>query len=208
MGQNGRGSKAPGKPARRGQPISKADLAARKGVTRSAVTKACLPGGPLAEALLETNRIDLSHPAAEAWLASGAGSIDALGAAPTGAPKADDVAKLGELTLNEIVERHGTVQGFIDYVDALKKIAETHRLALKNAEVEGSLISRELVRTHVFGAIDAVNRRLLTDSVKTIVGRAYAMTKAGETAEEIQRVAAELMSATLAPAKTAAARAL
>jgi hypothetical protein len=193
---------------RKPSPISKAQLAERKGVSKSAISKACLPGGPLAEAQLETGRIDLDHPATQAWLGDAAGA-ESGGDAPSGdAPKPDDLSKLGELTLNEIVEKYGSIVGFIDYIDARKKIAEIHRLELANAETEGELISRDLVRTHVFGLIDAVQRRLLTDTVKTLARRIYQMAQAKAAPEDAERVGADLVSAALAPLKNQTARTL
>lgn len=50
------------------RPESRAALAARRGVTRGAVTLACRPGGALAAAALPGGRVDTAHPAAIAWL--------------------------------------------------------------------------------------------------------------------------------------------
>lgn len=48
------------------RPISRAELARRKGVSRGAVTRAAR--GPLAPACLSGSRIDCAHPAVRAWL--------------------------------------------------------------------------------------------------------------------------------------------
>lgn len=198
--------------------ITKSALAKLRGVKPSTVTKACMPGGLLQHAQLPTGRIDLEHPATKAWLgASGVSSVDGLDAATTVAgpqasparpPSAKDLEALGEFTPDEFIERYGSLRGFVDHVDARKKIAETERIELQNAETAGRLIPRDLVKTHVFGAIDAVTRRLLSDTSKTIVRRAQAMFASGATVEEVQRVAVEIISATLTPMKTGAARAL
>jgi hypothetical protein len=209
MGKGRRDSTPPPKPPKRApKVIAKADLARRKGVSKSAISKAVLPGGPLEAAHLPNGRIDLDHAATQAWLESDAPEQSAGVPAPAGTPKPEDIDQLGELTLNEIVERYGSLQGFLDYVDARKKIAEIHRLELQNAETEGDLISRDLVRTHVFGMIDAVFRRMLTDTVKTVAGRIFQLVKADGTLEEAEAVAQDLVSATLAPLKTSAARTL
>lgn len=52
-------------------PISKADAARLRGVSKPAVSQACRPGGALFEALLPNGRLDSSHPAFIAWLKSG-----------------------------------------------------------------------------------------------------------------------------------------
>jgi hypothetical protein len=195
-------------PERKPRPISKGDLARQKGVSASAISKAVLPGGPLEAAHLSTGRIDLEHPATLAWLESGPSEAVEGAATHAKAPKPDDLEALGDLTLREITESYGSLTGFVDHVEARKKIAETHRIELQNAQTEGDLISRDLVRTHVFGMIDAVQRRLLTDTVKTVASRVFQLVKAGETLEEAERVAHDLVSSTLAPLKTSAARTL
>jgi hypothetical protein len=48
--------------------ITKAELARRKGVTRSAVTQAASPGGPLAAARVAGGFLDEEHPACVRWL--------------------------------------------------------------------------------------------------------------------------------------------
>src|SRR5690606_14977592 len=48
-------------------PISKADAARLRGVSKPAVSQACRPGGALFEALLPNGRLNSSHPAFIAW---------------------------------------------------------------------------------------------------------------------------------------------
>jgi hypothetical protein len=198
--------KAPKKP----NAISKKALADQKGVTRGAVTRACYPGGALELALLPGGRVDLDHAATQAWLAGSTKDASKPARAPQlrledGSYNLDE---LGHFTLTEIVEQYGSVTGFIDFVEARKKIADTRRVELQNAETEGHLISRELVKTHVFGVIDAVTRRLLSDVCKNLTRRAYSMALSGAPIEEAQRVASELITATLAPMTKSAARTL
>jgi hypothetical protein len=49
-------------------PTSQADLARRRGVNRSTVSRHLQPGGLLRSALLPGGRVDLAHPAVRAWL--------------------------------------------------------------------------------------------------------------------------------------------
>lgn len=113
-----------------------------------------------------------------------------------------------DLTLAEIVERFGTKTGFKDWLVARKTIADIREKELKSDETEGRLIDRELVKTHVFGAIEAGNRRLLGDSPKTIARRLYALAKSGAPVEEAEAVVREIVSSQLKPVKTTAARVL
>jgi hypothetical protein len=208
-------------------PITKADAARRRGVTAAAITKwskkhpdACLDGG----------RIDADHPL---WLAYVSGpdaaptdddeDADIDEPAPTVARRRErdsegaeddevdldgDFESYADLTLRELIDRHGTVTGLGDWLDARKTIAEIHGKELKNAELEGQLISRELVKIHVFGAIESANRRLLADASKTIAQTLYPMARRSESVEDAEKVVRDIISKILSPVKATAARVL
>lgn len=118
------------------------------------------------------------------------------------------MAAIGELTINEAIERYGTVTHLRDWLLALKEMEAIREKRLKNEESEGKLIPREPVRAYVFGAIDAANRRLLNDSSKTIALRLYALAEAGTPLEDAERIVRELISSQLRPVKQQAAKGL
>lgn len=89
-----------------------------------------------------------------------------------------------------------------------KRAAEVEKLEISNAEVRGSLIRRELVRHHVFGAIENANRRLLSDAPRTISSRVYALAKSGASREEAERTVREIINSHLRMVKTTAVRVL
>lgn len=120
----------------------------------------------------------------------------------------DDIETYAHLTLHELVQRFGTKTGLKDWLDARKKIADIREKDLKNDETVGRLIERELVKTHVFGAIEAGNRRLLRDVPRTIVLRLYALAKSGAPAEEAEKSVREIISSQLRPVKDKAGRVL
>lgn len=120
----------------------------------------------------------------------------------------EEIEAYSHLSLDELVERFGTAIAFRDWLDARKKISEIREKDLKNDETEGRLIERELVRTHIFGAIEAGNRRLLGDAPKTIARRLYALAKSGAPIEEAEGVVREIMASQLKPVKATAARVL
>lgn len=213
---------------------TRADFARLAGVSGAAVTKACK--GQLAPASV-AKRIDVDHPAAVAYLEGhGVSPPVAIHARPEpfaaesplrdrgdlrdarpsrGAPdqpldasSEPDIESLADLTLRELIERYGTETQFKDWLDALKKIEDIREKRLKNEETEGRLIERELVKTHVFGAIEASNRRLLGDAPKTIARRVYAQAKSGTTLEEAESTVREIISSQLRPVKATAARVL
>jgi hypothetical protein len=59
------------RPAHKPAPVAQIDVANRRGCHRSTVCRACKPGGELFEALLSPDRIDLNHPATQAFLRAG-----------------------------------------------------------------------------------------------------------------------------------------
>lgn len=108
--------------------------------------------------------------------------------------------------LRPIVNRHGTRRAFKDWLGALKDLEDIRKRRLDNEETEGRLISRELVKTHVFGAIEGSHRRLLGDAPKTIARTMYGMAKSGEPLEAAEERVRELISTVLKPVKATANR--
>lgn len=133
------------------------------------------------------------------------------------APKLDpdqgleQLARMGayaDLSMRELADRWGTFRVFVDLLDALGAIESIRKTYLHNEETEGNLIARDLVRHHVFGAIEAANKRLLGDTPRTIARRIYALVKSGAPTEEAEKVIRELIGSQLRPVKAKAARML
>jgi hypothetical protein len=213
--------------------ISQAEFSRIAGVTEAAITKACK--NQLAPAR-DGRRIDLDHPAARKYLKSKgvtppkptpAPKIDERrdvaaaprAPAPTSDPAAkrgvqviehvvDDVSVIADMTIREVVRKFGSSTKFDDWLASLKRIEDIREKRIRNEEAEGRLIPREPVKTHVFGAIDAVNRRLLGDASKTIARRVYAHAKSGQPLEDAERIVRDLIGETLDKVKTQAARVL
>lgn len=119
----------------------------------------------------------------------------------------DDLEHLAAV-IGPLLERFGTETRFKDWLFALKEIETIREKRLKNEETEGALISRELVKTHVFGAIEAGNRRLLGDSPKTLARRLYALAKSGADVEVAEQTVREIIGSQLKPVKATAVRVL
>lgn len=128
---------------------------------------------------------------------------------PTGQDLSEeDVERYEHLSLRVLKQMFGGAISFRDWLDGIKKIVDIKEKQLKNAETEGRLTSRELVATHVFGAIESSNRRLLGDAPKTIARRLYAMARAGSTLEDGEQVVREIIGAQLRTVKSTAIRLL
>lgn len=110
--------------------------------------------------------------------------------------------------LSPLIDRFGTHFQFSTWLSSLKDIELIREKRLKNGETEGSLISRELVKTFVFGAIEAANKRLLGDAAKTIASKVFNSVRAKGTLEEAQRIIRDEIGKQLKPLKTTAARRL
>jgi hypothetical protein len=127
------------------------------------------------------------------------------------APELDEsgyAEELREWTLFEIATRFGTLRAFKDHLEAHEKLERARKLRLDNEETEGRLIERELVKTHVMGAIEGTNRRLLTDTPKTLARTLYAMHAAGASLEEAEAQTRRLIGDQLTPVRDKAIRLL
>ena len=190
--------------------ISKQQFATLAGVSGAAITAALR--GDLAGALV-VDRIDQNHETALAYLRDQ--GVDPEEKWPPEEmdpdPATTEVRDIGQymhLTLSELIERFGTERSFRDWLEALNKLESLREKRLNIEERLRTLISRELVRSHVFGAIDAGFRRLLTDTPRTIVAMIYAKAKADVPLEEAERTEREVMQKQLSPIKSTAARVL
>lgn len=142
---------------------------------------------------------DPAPPLAPSLPALPPGTPDFAGEPP--AEPGTDIGAYADLTLRELVDKFGTERSFKDWLEALKKIEDIREKRLNNEEYQKSLISRELVKTHVFGSLEAANRRLLTDTPKTLARRLYALAKAGAPIEEAETLIRDNVSSHLDAAR-------
>ena len=201
--------------------LSKSDFATEAGVSRAAVTKAAK--GLLLAATV-AGEIDVDHPDAIAYLkkkqaaktktptkkkpkAKAATTVVAT-ADTSHYSKDAPLVKVLDLTLRELVDQFGTGKQFKEWIDARKTIEEIRFRQLKTAKEEGILIPRALVKTHIFGAIEASNVRLLSDTPKTLSERIYALAKAGGSKKEAEKIIKEIIGSQLKNVKVTATRVL
>jgi hypothetical protein len=212
------------------RPISKADAAREKGVTRGAVSLACRPGGALERALLTSGRLNSASATYQAWVEGGGKTDGAPTKAPTpGAkrkPKATakrpgraperpeppprrprpEPPSLEELEgyaemLKPIIDRFGSERGFRDVLLAAKALRDIQLQDLKIQETRGRLISWELVKTHVFGVLESLSRRLLADTPKVVARRAFSLARSEAPVEECEAMVLDAISSQLKPAQ-------
>jgi hypothetical protein len=213
--------------------ISKAEFSRQANVSRMAVTKAC--AGAL-KAAVDGKSIDIDHPDAIAYIKSKRAKKTTTPtkkppktAAPPKKKKTktmaaleppeppdegshfsedDDLKGVLHLTLAEILERHGTSGQFKTFVDAKKTIVDVQTRVVKLAQLEGVLVSRDLVKVGVIEPIDAAHRKLLTDGAKTIARRVTAMTNGGRPLEDCEAFVKDQIASFIRPMKAKVKRSL
>jgi hypothetical protein len=193
------------------------------------VTEACQ--GPLAPAVLAGGRIDVAHAAVVAWATARgiepASLLDSSRRAsrPPPAPRTPtprgtrsvptttttepaDVTEILDLTVRELTDRHASEQGVTDWLARRKTAAEISRLESRNDRDAGRLVERERVRVNVFGLIEELFHRLLTDMPASAAPRVMSMVQSGATIEEIRAFIAQANGVVLRTAKHRASRAI
>jgi hypothetical protein len=194
--------------------VSKAEFSTRAGVSRAAVTKACKNS---LLAAMSGDKIDLDHEAAKTYLKSRTSkptvpptkkAITTKADTGTHALDEENIQKVLDLTIRDVVDQFGTSAQFLDWLNAKKIIEDIRLKQIKTAKEEGVLIPRDLVKTHIFGAIESSNIRLLSDTPKTLTERLHALVKAGGTKQETQKLITEIVGSQLKNVKVTATRIL
>lgn len=119
----------------------------------------------------------------------------------------EDIDQYGHMSLHDIAQRFGSMTAHADWLDMRKTQVDIREKEIKTGALEGKLVPRDWVMTHVFGALERAFKQLLQDAPKTIARRIYGMAKAGASTEEAEKVLREIISSNLRPAKETAARA-
>jgi hypothetical protein len=178
--------------------VSRAELARRRGVSRSAVTQLC--AGRLAAAV-HGRQVDAAHPEVLFWLAQADGAPTATGS-PSGSkpPKVSRSARAARRA--GLKDRRDRSELF--EINLRKRRAEVAALEIKVAERRNELISREMVERFVFGALRTLSARLLRDLPKTLAAQIPTV----PTFEERKAAIAKANSEAIARTRAAVLRAL
>lgn len=120
----------------------------------------------------------------------------------------EDISAFIDMTLREILQRHGTDTAFLDWLKATKSIEDINEKRLKNAVTRGELVSRELMKTGVIEPINAAHLKLLTDGAKTIALRVTVMHGAGRPLEDCEKFVADQIGSFIKPMKSKITRSL
>ena len=118
------------------------------------------------------------------------------------------IGALADRTLRDLIRHFGTDVRFLDWLKATKELEIINEKRIKNAQSEGSLVSRKLVKTGIIDPFNSAHIKLLTDGSKTIARRVTAMHDAGRDALEIEKFVADQITSFIRPVKAKVARAL
>lgn len=119
-----------------------------------------------------------------------------------------DLGFLREMTIGKLLEMFGTSERLKTWLSVAKTLEDIEGRQVKNAKSKGELISRDLVRTHIFGMIDDSHKRLLTDEPRALARRLSGLAKSGASLEEMEQAIRDSMSKQLRNVKATATRVL
>jgi len=118
------------------------------------------------------------------------------------------IGDLADMTLRELIMQFGTDVRFVDWLKATKEIEMINEKRLKNAESEGTLVSRRLVKIGIIDPLESAHIKLLTDGVKTLARRTVALHESGRDLSEIESFISDQISSFIKPVKAKVKRAL
>lgn len=127
---------------------------------------------------------------------------------PRNNPLYEDIVEFMDYTLHDLLRIFGSMEQFKRLVDSEKSIEDIRMRRLKRAEMEGKLIPRDLVRQHMYAAIENIHVRLLNDFPRTGSKQAYSMVKAGSSVEDIEAELTKIIQTYLRNLKNNVQRAL
>lgn len=113
----------------------------------------------------------------------------------------DDIRMYLDWTLKKIILKFGTYTNFRDYLDSTKKMEDIHAARLKNAQVEGELVKRTIVKKGVIDPINSAHLKLLADGATTISRRAFGMVDSGQTQDDVKRMVEDQLKSFIGPVK-------
>lgn len=120
----------------------------------------------------------------------------------------EDIQAFTEMTLRELVERFGTDNRFVDWLNATQKIEAINEKRLKNAQTKGTLISRDLVKFGVIDTFNAAHLRLLKDGAKSIAAGVISKHSGGAELSEVEAFVSDILGSFIKPIKSKITRVL
>jgi hypothetical protein len=120
----------------------------------------------------------------------------------------DDIQVFLDFTLRDLIDKFGTDTRFLDWLNAIQKIELINEKRLKNAQTEGRLVSRDLVKTGVIDTFNSAHLRLLKDGAKSISAGVISKHQSGSELSEIESYVSDVLGSFIRPVKNKIIRAM
>lgn len=120
----------------------------------------------------------------------------------------DEIAEVADMTLRQVVAKYGTMSRFADILRALKSIEDIHEKRLKNAQTDGTLVTRKLVKVGIVDVFNSAHLRVMADGAKTITAGVISKHAAGAELPEIEAHVSDVLGSFFKPVKGKITRAL
>lgn len=119
----------------------------------------------------------------------------------------ENIQAFADMSLRDLIRRFGTDTGFVDWLTAIQKIEAINEKRLKNAQAEGSLINRDLIKKEIIDPVETAHIQLLTDCVTKISRRVPSLHDAGAEISEIEKFISDQIQSFIKPLKNKMKRA-
>lgn len=106
-----------------------------------------------------------------------------------------------DYTLLQIYQKFGNVSKFIDFLKSCQIIAGINEKNLKNAILEGKLVSRESVEKNFFDVVNSAHLKLMTDGAKNIAGTIKSKILSGASDVEVEEKIIDIIGTFIRPIK-------
>lgn len=167
------------------------------GCKRQAIREAMQKGKALHAAVVfnkktKRDEIDMKHPAAVAYrreYRTDLGEVEEEESTPeidAAATLPPEIRKAMDMTLRDVIDRYGMIDAFAKLLTAAEKIENIHAKRLDSDKKTGELTSRKFVEDHMFGLVEQVFQRLLTDLPATLSYKVHGQCSTGAAVETIQ----------------------
>ena len=200
--------------------VKKSTIATLWGKSRTWATHMTRSDGALFDAVYD-NQVNVDSDCYRDWAAaqgfvhSRDDRLEPLAPQPGGSAikEADDgspgaMRSLLDVTLREVLTQFGGEGEFSLWLADIKKAEDIREKRLRNEQTEGSVISREGVKTQLLALIEELSRRLLLDGAKTITRRNYAAARADVDIEDAEKETRDNISQNLEKARSSIVRKL
>jgi hypothetical protein len=178
--------------------VSKRDFAELAGISPSAVSKLIARGRlPVSGGGIDTDDNDVQSYLAKKGINPGA--------KPKKTKRPSRKGR-GRPTPPDDVDISGLVDK--DTLTRRKLAAQAQQIELKNAQIEGRLVAREVMIRGVWNPLETFLVRILTDGAKTMASTVYPLAKSGGTREEIEVAIRSELTSFIGPLKDSIQRAL